>query len=110
MQNRNERVPDHLSGAEIAETRQKLENKIFWASDVVQKYSNSLVRLAYQQEQMAAFGCEIWERFRPWGGVSTGATQNVKDLLSSPEIENILENSDFVCLLNQATGVSLQSD
>ena len=26
------------------------------------------------------------------------------DLLSSPEIENILENSDFICLLNQASG------
>ncbi len=39
-----------------------------------------------------------------WGGVPTGATQNVKDLLSSPEIENILENSDFICMLNQAAG------
>ena len=34
----------------------------------------------------------------------TGATQNVKNLLSSPEIENILENSDFITLLNQASG------
>lgn len=42
--------------------------------------------------------------FRKWGGVPTGATQNVKDLLSSPEIENILENSDFITLLNQASG------
>ena len=50
------------------------------------------------------FPCEIWKRFRKWGGVPTGATQNVKDLLSSPEIENILENSDFICLLNQASG------
>ena len=25
-------------------------------------------------------------------------------ILSSPEIENILENSDFICLLNQASG------
>ena len=45
-----------------------------------------------------------WKRFRKWGGVPTGATQNVKDLLSSPEIENILENSDFITLLNQASG------
>ena len=44
------------------------------------------------------------EAFQKWGGVPTGATQNVKDLLSSPEIENILENSDFICLLNQASG------
>ena len=42
--------------------------------------------------------------FRKWGGVPTGATQNPKDLLSSPEIENILENSDFIYMLNQAAG------
>ena len=34
-----------------ADTRQKLENEIFWASGVAQKYNNSLVRLDYQQEQ-----------------------------------------------------------
>lgn len=31
-------------------------------------------------------------------------TQNVKDLLSSREVENIFENSDFVYMLNQAAG------
>ena len=46
--------------------------------------------LLLREEQTAAFSCEIWKRFRKWGGVPTGATQNVKDLLSSPEIENIL--------------------
>ena len=54
--------------------------------------------LLLREEQTAAFSCEIWKRFRKWGGVPTGATQNVKDLLSSPEIENILENSDFISL------------
>ena len=39
-----------------------------------------------------------------WGGIPTGITQNVKDLLSSREIENIFENSDFVYMLNQAGG------
>jgi hypothetical protein len=47
---------------------------------------------------------EIWKRFRKWGGIPTGITQNVKDLLSSREIENIFENSDFVYMLNQAGG------
>ena len=60
--------------------------------------------LLLREEQTAAFSCEIWKRFRKWGGIPTGATQNVKDLLLSPEIENILENSDFICLLNQASG------
>ena len=67
--------------------------------------------LLLREEQTAAFSCEIWKRFRKWGGIPTGATQNVKDLLSSPEIENILENSDFICLLNQpaATAKSLRN-
>ena len=47
---------------------------------------------------------EIWKRFRKWGGIPTGITQNSKDLLASPEISNILENSDFIYMLNQAAG------
>jgi len=31
-------------------------------------------------------------------------TQNVKDMLQSPQISNILENTDFIVLLNQAAG------
>jgi len=61
-------------------------------------------QLLLREEQTAAYSAEIWKRFRKWGGIPTGATQNVKDLLSSPEIENILENSDFIVLLNQAAG------
>ena len=60
--------------------------------------------LLLKEEQTAAFSVEIWKRFRKWGGIPTGVTQNVKDLLSSPEIENILENSDYICMLNQAAG------
>ena len=54
--------------------------------------------------ELASWSVEIWKRFRKWGGVPTGITQNVKDLLASPEIENILENSDYICMLNQAPG------
>ena len=60
--------------------------------------------LLLKEEQTAAYSAEIWKRFRKWGGIPTGATQNPKDLLSSPEIENILENSDFIYMLNQAAG------
>ena len=51
-----------------------------------------------------AFSVEIWKRFRKWGGIPSGLTQNVKDLLASREIENIFENSDFIYMLNQAQG------
>ena len=56
------------------------------------------------EEQTSNYSIEFWKRFRKWGGVPTGITQNVKDLLTSPRIETILENSDFVYLLNQAAG------
>ena len=60
--------------------------------------------LLLKEEQTAAYSVEIWKRFRKWGGIPTGLTQNVKDLLSSREIENIFENSDFIYMLNQAGG------
>lgn len=60
--------------------------------------------LLLKEEQTAAYSVEIWKRFRKWGGIPTGITQNVKDLLSSREIENIFENSDFIYMLNQAGG------
>lgn len=60
--------------------------------------------LLLKEEQTATYSVEIWKRFRKWGGIPTGITQNVKDLLSSREIENIFENSDFIYMLNQAGG------
>ncbi len=58
--------------------------------------------LLLREQQTAAYCVEIWKRFRKWGGIPTALTQNVKDFLSSPEIENIFENSDFIIMLNQA--------
>ena len=60
--------------------------------------------LLLKEEQTAAYSIEIWKRFRKWGGIPTGITQNVKDLLASREVENIMENSDFILMLNQASG------
>ena len=60
--------------------------------------------LLLREEQTATYSVEIWKRFRKWGGVPTGITQNVKDLLASRDIENILENSDYIVMLNQAPG------
>ena len=49
-------------------------------------------------------GFSLKKRFRKWGGIPSGLTQNVKDLLAFREIENIFENSDFIYMLNQAQG------
>lgn len=68
------------------------------------RYYMDEFHLLLREEQTAAYSVEIWKRFRKWGGIPTGITQNVKDLLASQEVENILENSDFICMLNQASG------
>lgn len=60
--------------------------------------------LLLRDEQTANYSIEMWKRLRKWYGIPTGITQNVKDLLMSPEIENIFENSDFVYMLSQASG------
>lgn len=73
-----------------------LNNKTFYYIDEF--------HLLLRDEQTAKYSVEMWKRFRKWGGVPTGITQNVKDLLSSPEIENIFDNSDFIYMLNQAAG------
>ena len=57
--------------------------------------------LLLKEKQTAIYSVEIWKRFRKWGGIPTGLTQNVGDFLRSEEIEGILGNSDFVYLLNQ---------
>ena len=68
------------------------------------RYYMDEMHLLLREEQTAAYTVEIWKRFRKWGGIPTGLTQNVKDLLASKEVENIFENSDFIYMLNQAVG------
>ena len=68
------------------------------------RYYIDELHLLLREEQTAAYTVEIWKRFRKWGGIPTGITQNVKDLLASHEVANIFENSDYVYMLNQAAG------
>ena len=68
------------------------------------RYFQDEFHLLLREEQTAAYSVEIWKRFRKWGGIPTAITQNIKDLLASPEVSNIFENSDFILMLNQAPG------
>ena len=52
----------------------------------------------------ASYFVAVWKMLRKKGCVPSALTQNVKDLLASREIENILENTDFMVLLSQAQG------
>ena len=62
------------------------------------------IHLQLKEEQTANYTIENWKRQRKYGGIPTGMTQNVKDFLASTEVSSILENSDFICMLNQGGG------
>lgn len=55
-----------------------------------------------QTKSSAQFLQQIYKRARKWGGVPTGITQNVEDLLSSKEARGIINNCDFIMMLNQS--------
>ena len=42
------------------------------------RYYIDEMHLLLKEEQTAAYTVEIWKRFRKWGGIPTGITQNVK--------------------------------
>ena len=69
---------------------------------IATRYYCDEFHLLLRDKQTATYMVEMWKRFRKWGGIPTGLTQNVTDFLRSPEVEGILGNSDFVYLLNQS--------
>ncbi len=68
------------------------------------RYYMDEFHLLLKDKQTANYSAEIYKRFRKWGGIPTAITQNVKDLLESPEVQNIFDNCEFIYLLNQAPG------
>ena len=57
-----------------------------------------------RDELTASYCVTIWKMLRKKGCVPSALTQNVKDLMASRQVENILENTDFMILLSQAQG------
>ena len=63
--------------------------------------ASDLSRFLLNQPQTANYSIEMWKRFRKWGGIITGISQNVTDFLGSLAVESIVGNSDFILMLNQ---------
>ena len=57
--------------------------------------------LLFKSEQSANFFYELYKRARKWGGIPTGITQNVEDLLRSETARAMLSNTQFVVMLAQ---------
>lgn len=61
------------------------------------------IYLLFSNEETANFLFELYKRARKWGGVPTGITQNVEDLLRSATARTMLANSEFILMLSQST-------
>ncbi len=56
--------------------------------------------LLLKEKQTADYSIEMWKRFRKWGGIPTGLTQNIADFLQGHDIEGIVGNSDFIYIFS----------
>lgn len=60
------------------------------------------IYLFFANEYSSNFLSESWKRFRKYGALATGITQNIEDCLRSPTARTMLANSEFLLMLNQA--------
>lgn len=64
--------------------------------------ASDLSRLLLNSEYSAKYLQQLWKKVRKQGGLCTGITQNVVDLLQNYTATTMLANSEFVALLKQA--------
>lgn len=60
------------------------------------------IYLFFANEYSSTFLSESWKRFRKYGALATGITQNVSDCLRSDMAKTMFSNSEFLILLNQS--------
>lgn len=60
------------------------------------------IYLLLDQEYSASYLYSLWKRVRKYGGLLSGITQNVSDLLQSETAATLLSNSEFLVLLSQS--------
>ncbi|MCM1524821.1 MAG: ATP-binding protein [Ruminococcus sp.] len=60
------------------------------------------IYLLFANEHSANFLFELYKRARKWGGIPTGITQNVEDLLKSETARSMLANTEYIMMLSQS--------
>lgn len=60
------------------------------------------MHILFKTESSAEFLRQMYKRARKYGGIPTGITQNVDDLLNSDIARTMISNSEYLLLLNQA--------
>lgn len=57
--------------------------------------------LLFQDEITSHVLTALWKRARKYGGIPTGITQNIEDMLKSTDCSTLLQNCSFIQLLSQ---------
>ena len=78
----------------IIENRKKGRRTWFYIDEIY---------LLFNNEVSANFLRQLFKRARKWGGVPTGITQNVEDLLLSDTARSMISNCEFIQMLSQST-------
>ncbi|MGN0005632.1 MAG: VirB4-like conjugal transfer ATPase, CD1110 family [Candidatus Gastranaerophilaceae bacterium] len=58
--------------------------------------------LFFKNEFSSEFLARAWKRFRKYGGLITGITQNISEVLNSDTARLMIANSEFIIMLNQS--------
>ena len=98
-------------GAGLRKIAMHVTNELTWAV-VAENFQRGIFTWCYYDEchlllrdsLTASYFVTIWKMLRKKACVPSALTQNVKDFLASREVENILENSEFMVMLAQAAG------
>ena len=77
----------------IVEGRKKGKNTWFYIDEIY---------LLFKTQESATFLKELYKRARKYGGIPTGITQNVTDLLSNETARTMISNCEYILMLNQA--------
>ena len=60
------------------------------------------MHLLFKNASSVNFLSNLYKRARKYGGIPTGITQNISDLLQIDEARNLIKNSEFVIMLDQS--------
>ena len=67
---------------------------------IATRYYCDEFHLLLKEKQTADYSIEMWKRFRKWGGIPTGLTQNIKDFMVGENVSSIVENTSTIIIFN----------
>ena len=61
------------------------------------------IYLLFKSGYSSGFLSTLWKRVRKYGGLCTGITQNIVEIMKSDAAQSMFSNSEFIIMLNQSS-------